>query len=60
MVDTRNARQMRAPEEQKHAFPQSTIDATLWLRKFHPDLLAAWYAKHPGLEKHAFPKPSRT
>ncbi len=53
-VDARNARNQRAPEPKKHAFPQSTIDATLWLAKFHPERLPGWYAKHPGLEKHAY------
>lgn len=53
MVDKRNARAQRAPEDKPAAKPaQSTIDATLWLRKFHPDRLEAWYAKHPGLKQH--------
>lgn len=59
MVDARNARNARnahAPEpKQEPKFAQSTLDATLWLRKFYPDRLPAWYAKHPGLEKHMTP-----
>ena len=61
-VDARNraARQRQWRDLKAKApttfWPQSTLDATLWLRKFHPDRLPAWYAKHLGLEKHMRPK----
>ena len=54
-VDARNraqrARQWRDLKAQVATLvcPQSTLDATAWLKKFHPDRLPAWYAKHPGL-----------
>ena len=61
-VDNRNraqqARQWRDLKSKAltQKFAQSTIDATLWVAKFHPDRLPAWYARHPGLEKHFKPR----
>jgi hypothetical protein len=32
-------------------FAESTIQATVWLRKFHPERLRNWYKSHPNLEE---------
>ena len=35
-------------------FAESTIEATLWLMKYHPEKLAEWFSYHlPALEEKA-------
>jgi hypothetical protein len=46
----RQWRELKAETPDK-PWPQSTLDATAWLRKFHPDRLPAWYARHSGLQQ---------
>jgi hypothetical protein len=36
---------------ERGGFPQSTIEATAWLRKFHPERLEDWFAHHSGLKE---------
>jgi hypothetical protein len=31
----------------QHGFADSTVDATMWLIKFHPERLDAWLKRHP-------------
>jgi hypothetical protein len=33
---------------ERGGFSESTMQATNWLRKFHPERLEDWFARHPG------------
>jgi len=36
---------------ERGGFAESTIAATGWLRKFHPERLEEWFAHHSGLKE---------
>jgi hypothetical protein len=36
---------------ERGGFSQATLEATAWLRKFHPERLESWFANHSGLKE---------
>ena len=38
-------------KQERGGFAESTLQATEWLRKYHPERLRAWYEKHPRLKE---------
>jgi hypothetical protein len=39
-------------QAERGGFPESTLAATLWLRKFHPERREDWFAHHSGLKEY--------
>ena len=38
-------------QAERGGFPESTVAATVRLRKFYPERLEDWFANHPGLRE---------